>query len=111
MKVRELAVKLKLKLFAGEGGLEREITGVYIGDLLSRVMSNSESGNAWITIHAHVNIAAVASLNELSCIIIPEGLEPEKNTAEKAAAENIPILGSTLNTYSLACRMYELGVK
>ncbi len=111
MKVRELAQKLNLRLFAGEDGLEREISGVYIGDLLSRVMSNSESGSAWITIHTHVNIVAVASLNELSCIIIPEGIEPEENTLDKAVAESIPILGKKVSSYSLACRIYELGIK
>lgn len=35
---------------------DREITGVYIGDLLSWVMGRAQSGDAWITIMSNANI-------------------------------------------------------
>ena len=48
---------------------DREITGVYIGDLLSWVMGRAQSGDAWITIMSNANIVAVAALADTACII------------------------------------------
>ena len=39
---------------------DREISGVYIGDLLSWVMGRAKAGDAWITIMSNINIVAVA---------------------------------------------------
>ena len=41
MKVQELVDKLGLKVLAGKNGLDREIDGCYISDLLSDVMGMS----------------------------------------------------------------------
>ena len=34
MTVREIAEKLNLRVFSGEAGLDREVTGGYVSDLL-----------------------------------------------------------------------------
>ena len=44
MKVRELVDKLGLKVLSGENGLDREIDGCYVSDLLSDVMGNADAG-------------------------------------------------------------------
>ncbi|HHV59752.1 MAG TPA: AraC family transcriptional regulator [Clostridiaceae bacterium] len=108
MTVRELAEKLGLKIFTKEAGLDKAVNSVYIGDLLSSVMSSTDKGDVWITIHTHINTVAVAALNELSCIILAESLEPEKNTLEKAMEVDVPILGTDLSAYKIACRMHDL---
>ena len=54
---------------------DREINGVYIGDLLSWVMGRAQADNAWITIMSNINILAVASLADTACIILAEGVE------------------------------------
>ena len=61
MTVKELANTKFFKALALPQG-EREINGVYIGDLLSWVMGRAEADNAWITIMSNNNILAVASL-------------------------------------------------
>lgn len=45
MKVCELAERLGLKVTAGSNGLENEICGCYIGDLLSLAMARVEKDN------------------------------------------------------------------
>ena len=54
MKVRELVDKLKLKVLSGENGLDRDIDGCYVSDLLSDVMGNAEMGNVWVTLSSAV---------------------------------------------------------
>ncbi|NTV91593.1 MAG: AraC family transcriptional regulator [Clostridiales bacterium] len=82
-----------------------EITGLYACDLLSRVMSKAESGNAWITVHSHLNIVAVAVFAEIPCIVLPEGIKAEDATIKRAEAEGIVILGTDLSVYEI-CRRY-----
>ena len=111
MKVEELAQKLSLEVRTAAGKLNTEVTGGYASDLLSWVMAKAQAGNVWITIQAHPNIVAVASLIGLSGIIIAEGVAPEPATCEKAEQEGIPILTTPLAVYVLAGKMFELGVR
>ena len=100
--VKEFAEKLNLKVAAGEKSLGNEIKGMYIGDLLSWVMGKAKEGDAWITIQGHLNIVAVAMLTSVSCIIVCESAEVNDQTVERADAENIAILTSSLNAFELA---------
>jgi serine kinase of HPr protein (carbohydrate metabolism regulator) len=110
MKVYELRDKLNLNVLGGREGLDRDVSGAYCCDLLSWVMSHGKKGDAWITVQTHPNIVAVASLLELSCIIIPEEIEVEKITLEKADQERITILQSKENSYSICCYLKEAGI-
>lgn len=110
MNVSEFAAKLGAKVLTGETGKDMQIKGIYCGDLLSWVMSHAAKGEAWITVHTHLNIIAVASLSELSCIIVPEGIEMEEATVRKAVQEVIPIISTELDTYKICCIACECGL-
>ena len=102
MKVKELVEKLNLKVLSGEKGLDREIDGCYISDLLSDVMGNAMEGNIWITLQTHKNVMAVASLKEMSCIILVKNLMPNDETIEQSNDEDLPILQTSLHPYETA---------
>ena len=108
MKVQELVEKLNLKVLSGEKGLDREIDGCYISDLLSDVMGNAMEGNIWITLQTHKNVMAVASLKEMSCIILVKNLMPNDETIEQSNDEDLPILQTSLPTYEIAGLVYNL---
>jgi predicted transcriptional regulator len=110
MKLEELCRQLTLEVQAAAGKLDTEVTGGYASDLLSHVMAKAQPGNVWITIQRHPNIVAVASLVNLAGIIITQGGQPEAATVEKAEHEGIPILTTPLTTYTVAGRLFELGV-
>lgn len=111
MKLRDIVESLKLDINAGKNLLDVEVTGGYASDLLSDVLANSRKGNIWITLQTHMNIVAVASAKELSGILIVNGRKPEEATLKKAEEEKVPILISSLSTYSVICKLFELGVK
>ena len=48
MKVSELARELELELISSADYEDRDVTGCYIGDLLSWVMGRAMPGDAWI---------------------------------------------------------------
>lgn len=107
MKVKELAETLEMEPILLEEG-DREITGIYVCDLLSRVMSECEAGNAWITIQTHLNVVAVAELNDAACIIVPENIAVNATTVEKAMEKKINILKSHMTAYEICWKMHEL---
>lgn len=108
MKVSELIEKLGLTVYTGSVGLDNEITGGYVSDLLSDVMGNGKEGNVWITLQNHMNVIAIASLKEMACIILVKGIVPVAEIVEKAVEEGVPVLGSKENTFELSGKIYQL---
>ena len=108
MKVRELVEKLNLKVLSGAEGLDRDIDGCYVSDLLSDVMGNAEMGNVWVTLQTHKNVMAIASLKELSCVILVKGLTASDDTVEQSNEEGIPFLSTDMQTYETVGRIYQL---
>lgn len=108
MKISELAELLNLRVVSGTGGLDREITGGYVSDLLSDVIGNAKEGNLWITLQSHHNIIAVASLKDLSGVIVVKGNNPADETIKKSNEENIPVLSTEEDTFSVAGAVYDL---
>lgn len=108
MKLSHIAKELKFKITCGEELLGRDVSGGYVGDLLSDVMANSKEGNLWITRQTHQNIVAVASLKDLAGIVLVQGKEPDADALEKASAEGIPILVTELSSFDVAGKLYIL---
>ncbi len=108
MKVKDIIQELGLQVCSGADGLDREVKGGYTSDLLSDVMGNAQEGNLWVTLQTHKNIMAIASLKELSAIILVKGFQPEEDTAAESESEGIPILSSREQTFELTGKIYEL---
>ena len=84
IRLKDLIEKLDFKILSEGSDLNREVLSGCCCDLLSWVMANGKKNDIWITVQTHVNIVAVASLLELSGIIISSGLTVDKKTIEKA---------------------------
>ncbi len=80
----------------------REVVGGYIGDLLSWVMGRAKADSAWITIMSNINIVAVASLTDVACIILAEGVTVDENIKSTAEAKGVNILSSSFPAYETA---------
>ena len=106
MTVNEFAEKYELeKIVIAEG--DREITGGYTGDLLSWVMGRAVSGDAWITIMSNINIAAVAALTDVACILLAEGVTLDESVRTVAQDKGINVLGSEKNSFELSAMVAE----
>ncbi len=108
MTVQQLIEKLSLKVFGGEKGLENEISGGYVSDLLSDVMGNADAGEVWVTLQTHKNVMAIASLKDLAAIILVNNHQPEEDTLAQANEEGVPLLGTELSTFEVTGKLYEL---
>jgi hypothetical protein len=108
MIVQDLA-ELGLRVICA-GDLSRELTGGYASDLLSCVMAKAKEGYVWVTLQAHPNVVAVASLLDLAAVIITEGVAPDQDTVERALQNRVTLLGSPHTTWAVVGQLSALGV-
>jgi serine kinase of HPr protein (carbohydrate metabolism regulator) len=78
---------------------------VYIGDLLSWVMGRAQMDNAWITIMSNVNVIAVATLADTSCVVLAEGVAMPEELVQTAEAKDVNILSSAEPIYETAVKL------
>ncbi len=89
---------------------KNEITGVISSDLLSLVMGKATFGNVLVTIQSNVNSVAVATLLDLSCIIITYDYEVGEDVIARAEEEEITIFKTELSTVDAVLQLKELGI-
>lgn len=106
MIVSELKEKLGLEYV--NQAEDTEVSGCYIGDMLSVVMSKAPEGAAWLTVQTNINITAVSVLAGLACVIVVEGMEPDVTTILKAKEQNVTILKTDRSAYELAVAINQL---
>lgn len=92
------------------GDAEKKIQGGCCGDLLSRIMGKGPQGSAWITVQAHRNVIAVASLREFACVIFADGVQPDEELINLARQEHVTLVVSSLPVYETAKAMAAAGV-
>lgn len=106
--VEELVEKAGLQIYCGADKLKTGVTGGYASDLLSDVMGNAREGQVWITLQSHLNVVAIASLKELSAVVLVKDIRPDEAVLVKAVEEGIPLLGSALPAFETAGKIFEL---
>ncbi len=108
MKLADLVEELSLEARTYKDGLENEVSGAYVSDLLSDVMGNSKKGEVWITLQTHLNIVAVAGHANLAGVILVGGRKPMEAVLQKAETEKITILSTPLSAFEAAGKLYQL---
>jgi hypothetical protein len=85
-----------------------ELCGAYTSDLLSDVIANAKDGGALITIQAHKNTVAVATLVNISVIIICNSRPIPEDMLSAAKEERIAVLLTKENQYTVSGKLYGL---
>jgi len=86
---------------------ESVVTAGYTSDLLSDVMAKAVEHSALITIQAHKNTIAVASLVGISAIIVCNGRAAPDDMLAAAQAENVAIFLTAKSQFEVSGRLYQ----
>lgn len=89
-----------------EGGTPKEIRGSYTSDLLSDVMSRAKDGYVLITIQAHKNTVAVASMLGLCAVVLCNGRPVPQDMIEAAREEGILLFSTEETQFEASGRLY-----
>jgi hypothetical protein len=111
MTIREAAAALKAEIPQNDFE-DVPLAGAYTSDLLSDVMANAREGGALITIQAHKNTVAVATLVNISVIIVCNSRPIPEDMLEAARGEGIAVIRTKENQFAVSGKLYQLlGLK
>ena len=113
MKLEQIVSELSLTGLntAATSAAGAEVTRGYASDLLSDVLANAPADGILITLQVHLNVIAVASHAGLRAVIFSCGRHPEDDVVARAADEGLALYASPADTFELAGRLYELGLR
>ena len=112
MTIREAAIALGAEILHDDFE-DAELSGAYTSDLLSDVIAHANAGDkaggmALITIQAHLNTLAVASMLNIPAIIICNSRPVPEDMLLAARAERIALLQSGENQFTLSGKLYQM---
>lgn len=107
MTVKELAEALSLDVRTLPRP-DAEVRSGYVGDMPSWVMGNASEGCAWVTILNNRNIAAVAVLLDMACVIVTEGAVVSDEVIDVAEAQEVNLLCSEDSSFHIVAKLAEL---
>jgi len=109
MTTSQLAERLELK------GLTRifdkPVTGVYISDMVSDVIANAKAGNVLVTLQVHSNVIAAANLVDISAIVLTRGRAPAPEATALAEKAEIALFSTPMDSWQVATKLYEAGIR
>lgn len=95
---------------AAAGDMKKNVEKVFCCDLLSIAMSKAPEHAAWVTVMGNKNTLAVASLTDISCIILAEGTCFAEEELNCAKGENITVFTTELPVFDAGLKIQELIV-
>ena len=107
MTIKEIAAALGAEICQSEFK-DSELTGAYTSDLLSDVMANAKDGGALVTIQAHKNTVAVASLVNISAIVICNSRPLPEDMLEAAKDEGIAVIRTKENQFTVSGKIWKM---
>ena len=107
MKISEIAAALGAEICQSEFE-DADVRGAYTSDLLSDVMAHAKEGGALITIQAHKNTVAVATLVNISVIIICNSRPLPDDMLEAAKDEGIAVIRTKENQYTVSGKLWKM---
>jgi len=107
MTIREAAENLGAEIIHDEFE-DTELSGAYTSDLLSDVIANAKDGGALITIQAHKNTVAVATLVDVTAIVICNNRPLPEDMIASAKEKGIAVLLTKENQFTVSGKLYGL---
>lgn len=88
-----------------------ELTGVYISDMVSDIITGAASGDLLLTLQTHKNLIAAANLVDVGIVVFARDKRPSDDVLELADKADIPLFASPDDTWTCARKLYELGMR
>ncbi|MDR0494566.1 MAG: hypothetical protein LBG95_02915 [Treponema sp.] len=107
MTIKEIAAALGAEICQDQFE-DAPLAGAYTSDLLSDVMANAHEGGALITIQAHKNTVAVATLANVSVIVICNSRPLPPDMLDAARDEGIAVFRTKENQFTVSGKIWEM---
>ena len=71
-------------------------------------MGKAQADNVWLTIMSNINVIAVASLSDVSCILLTEDVTLDNDILATAKEKGINVLSTSVATYEAALKVSDM---
>jgi predicted transcriptional regulator len=110
MTIKELTALLGAETLTA-GSPDEAVSGCYTGDMLSDVMANANrggsEGGALVTIQAHKNTVAVATLVNINVIVVCNNRPCPDDMLDAAKEEGIAVIRTHENQFTVSGKIYD----
>ena len=107
MTVKELVDRQIFRVVNLGEELDREVTKVFCCDLLSIAMGKAPADGAWVTVMGNVNTIAVATLADVSCVIMAEEVSLDEVARARAKEQVVTVLATEEPVFEAALKVYQ----
>ena len=109
MRISEVAEKTGLEsLNAYE---DADLSGVYISDMVSDIITGARNGCALVTLQTHKSLIAAANLVDAAMVVVAHGKRPGDDVVELADRAGIALFSCPDDTWTYAVKLYDLGMR
>ena len=107
MRISEIVTTLGIDIEVAQGSYaDREVSTGYASDLLSDVMANAKAEGVLVTVQAHKNAVAVASLVGLAAIVVCNHRPVPDDMVGSARAEGVAGFRSKETAFEVSGRLW-----
>jgi predicted transcriptional regulator len=106
LQLEEIAEILEAELLLDGGGLKREIETIFCSDLMSDILSFSNSRALLLTGLINPQVVRTAEMVEIKSICFVHGKLPHEDTIALAKQDKIVLLSTKFSMYEASGRLY-----
>jgi predicted transcriptional regulator len=109
MKISEVVDKTGLEALTGWE--DEELTGVYISDMVSDIITGANGCGLLLTLQTHKSLIAAANLVDVGSVVFTHGKRPPADVVELADKAGIALFSTPADTWSYAAKLFDLGMR
>ena len=107
MTVNDLINSDVFKILKKGSETERVISKPFNCDLLSIAMSKAPADSAWVTVMGNINTLAVATLADVACIILAEGVCFDEAAQAKLESQDITVFSTDMPVFDASMEVFK----
>jgi len=109
MKISEVVDKTGLE--ALNGWEDEDLTGVYISDMVSDIITGANGCGLLLTLQTHKSLIAAANLVDVGAVVFAHDKRPAADVIDLADKAGIALFTTPDHTWKYAVKLFELGMR
>jgi len=109
MKMSEIADKTGLEALNEHE--DADVSGVYVSDMASDVITGALAGSMLVTLQTHKNFIAAANLVDAGMVVFAHGKRPTEDVVELADRVGLALFSTPDDTWTYAVKLADLGLR
>ena len=90
---------------------DADVTGVYISDMVSDIITGAQNGCVLVTLQTHKSLVAAANLVDAAMVVVAHGKRPGDDVVELADRAGLALFSSPDDTWTYALKLFDLGMR